>query len=399
MNTISKITLSLGLTVSTFSQASAGQLLLINPGRVELLQHAEPGTEHDLIAQKLVDSAKQVVVKDKVYSVTFNERTPPSGEIRDYYSTGPYWWPNPDTPDGLPYIRRDGEFNPERDRVSDRQSLHDMVQDVRVLSFAFSVSGDEAYAEHAAKLLRVWFLDTETGMRPNLNHAQAIPGKTDGRGTGIIDAHPFAELFDAVLLLRNSTAWADDAHAQLVQWFQEYGEWLATSPNAMDEKAAINNHGTAYDLQMLAIHLFTGQTDAAKALVNGVTKQRLDEQIEANGEQPHELKRSRGWSYSTENLEHFFKIALMARILEIDLFHYRGKDEAGLQVALDLVFPYTCTPDDWPYRQTTEWQLNYISAINEIAEGAYGEDYALKETPCLEASRYEPMIWLLGDNR
>ncbi len=51
--------------------------------------------------------------------------TPPSGDKHDYISMGRYWWPNPDTPDGLPYVRRDGESNPElkqfdRDRLGDR---------------------------------------------------------------------------------------------------------------------------------------------------------------------------------------------------------------------------------------------------------------------------------------
>src|SRR5580704_11674272 len=31
----------------------------------------------------------------------------------DYFSEGPYWWPDPKNPDG-PYIRKDGQRNPER---------------------------------------------------------------------------------------------------------------------------------------------------------------------------------------------------------------------------------------------------------------------------------------------
>ena len=33
------------------------------------------------------------------------------GGPQDYYSEGDYWWPNPKDPKG-PYIRRDGETNP-----------------------------------------------------------------------------------------------------------------------------------------------------------------------------------------------------------------------------------------------------------------------------------------------
>lgn len=38
--------------------------------------------------------------------VTAQKLKAPSGNPHDYTSMGPYWWPNPDTPDGLPYVLR-----------------------------------------------------------------------------------------------------------------------------------------------------------------------------------------------------------------------------------------------------------------------------------------------------
>jgi len=38
---------------------------------------------------------------------------PPSGNKRDYASTAIYWWPNPETENGLPYVYRDGFTNPD----------------------------------------------------------------------------------------------------------------------------------------------------------------------------------------------------------------------------------------------------------------------------------------------
>jgi hypothetical protein len=57
---------------------------------------------------------------------------PPSGSKNDYMSMGPYWWPDPEKPDGLPYIRRDGEVNPERDNL-DSPQLSKMINAVRTL--------------------------------------------------------------------------------------------------------------------------------------------------------------------------------------------------------------------------------------------------------------------------
>ena len=47
------------------------------------------------------------------FSVVNKARLPSSGNVHDYFSYGPYWWPDPSKPDGLPYVRRDGEVNPE----------------------------------------------------------------------------------------------------------------------------------------------------------------------------------------------------------------------------------------------------------------------------------------------
>ena len=58
------------------------------------------------------------------------------------------------------------------------------------------------YAEKAAQVLRTWFLDPATRMNPNLNHAQFIPCKYDGRAIGIIDfSQSYTSVLDALALL------------------------------------------------------------------------------------------------------------------------------------------------------------------------------------------------------
>ena len=67
--------------------------------------------------KKLQIGAERAQLGD-TYSVTDKTLSPPSGNKHDYMSLAPYWWPNPNTANGLPYIRRDGVVNPERDRAS-----------------------------------------------------------------------------------------------------------------------------------------------------------------------------------------------------------------------------------------------------------------------------------------
>jgi len=57
-------------------------------------------------------------------------------------SQAPYFWPNPATPDGLPYVRRDGERNPEIRRISDRDGLRDLISASETLALAYYLKGD-----------------------------------------------------------------------------------------------------------------------------------------------------------------------------------------------------------------------------------------------------------------
>src|ERR1051325_4038529 len=89
----------------------------------ERLQNRDPAFASALTKLKR-DAERALDVKP--VSVTEKNLAPPMGDKHDYMSIAPYWWPNPATPNGLPFIRRDGEVNPERDRSSDRRRLENM---------------------------------------------------------------------------------------------------------------------------------------------------------------------------------------------------------------------------------------------------------------------------------
>ena len=60
------------------------------------------------------------------FSVTSKAITPPSGDKHDYMSQAPYFWPDPNRPNGWPYIRRDGERNPEIEKITDHRVMDQM---------------------------------------------------------------------------------------------------------------------------------------------------------------------------------------------------------------------------------------------------------------------------------
>lgn len=335
------------------------------------------------VFNKLIREADRALTSGTL-SVVQKELNPPSGNKHDYMSIAPYWWPNPNTPNGLPYIRRDGEVNPERDQTSDRKRLDNMVQAVKTLSLGYFFTGQEKYAAQAAKLLGVWFLESATKMTPNLRYAQAIPGRNNGRGAGIIETHNLPELIDAVGMLHESKSWEQRNQRALQDWFNAYLTWLLESPEGRAEDKAQNNHGSWYDVQVASYALFTGKNDLAKKVLTEFPTKRITKQIAPDGRQPRELERTQAWNYSLFNLEALFDAASIADKLGIDLWNYETQDKRGIRKALDWLLPFATGAKKWNYQQISDWQPEKLAPFLRRAALQYREmsyENALSKLP------------------
>lgn len=307
------------------------------------------------------------------FSVVHKELAPPSGDKHDYMSLAPYWWPNPNTSNGLPYVRRDGEVNPERDQTSDRKRLDNLIRGVKTLALGYLFTNREDYAAQASRLLRVWFLDDGTKMNPHLRYAQAVPGRNVGRAAGIIETHNLPELVDAVGLLAPSKHWRSEDQRGVQKWFEAYLAWLRESPEGREEAKAQNNHGTWYDVQIAAFALFVDKGDLAKKALSEMAEKRIAKQIEPDGRQPRELERTQAWSYSLFNLVALFDGASMASRLGIDLWSYESPDKRSMRKALDWLVPYATSEKQWNYRQISGLRPEKLAPLLSRAAIRYRE--------------------------
>jgi len=289
---------------------------------------------------KAVRADADKAMKQGPWSVMQKTITPTSGDKHDYMSLARYFWPNPATPDHLPYIRKDGQSNPEIKTIADHEGLHNMAKYSHMIALAWYLTGDEKYAQRASLLLRVWFLNADTKMNPNLQFAQAIRGVNDGRGTGILDARDLVDTCDAAGLLAGSAAWTTADQTALTAWFDQYYTWLTTSPHGKDEAAAKNNHGSWYDVQATGIALFLGKNDDARKMIETAKTKRVALQFKPDGSQPLELARTNSWHYSVFNLTALAELSELGNTLGIDLWHVAPTStSSNLQTGLDFVIP------------------------------------------------------------
>lgn len=269
-----------------------------------------------------------------------------TGGRHDYYSNGDYWWPNPNTTNGLPYVQRDGQTDPKNFN-DDRDCLRRMDNAVAALAAAYKITGDDRYAARAAELLRVFFLDPATMMNPNLQYAQAIPGVSPGRGTGIIDTLHLIQVPRAIEAMEKSPAFPPDEVTGLKKWFSDYVTWMRTSKNGNDEANASNNHAVAYWLQVAVFAQFTGDQKDLDASREQFKKVFVPKQMAADGSFPRELARTKPYGYSTFQLGNMVTLCQVLSTPQDNLWQFQLPDGRGIRKAVEFMYPYLADKNKW----------------------------------------------------
>jgi hypothetical protein len=290
---------------------------------------------------RVLKAANRYLAEQPV-TVTASSSPRSAGGKQDFFSEGDYWWPDPQNPGG-PYIQRDGMSNPDN-FLEHRRAMIRLSLIVPALAAAYKITRQLKYADHAAKHLRAWFVDSQTRMNPNLQYAQAVKGRFTGRGTGIIDTLHLVEVARAA----GQIALARPDLEGVKKWFASYLEWMTTHPYGIAERDAKNNHGTCWVTQVAAFAQLTGDADLTAYCRNRFQTVLIPNQEAPDGSFPEELRRTKPYGYSLFNLD---ALAIAAQTLtskDQNLWTWQMPDGRGMAKAMAYMYPYMLDKKKWP---------------------------------------------------
>lgn len=297
-----------------------------------------------------------LLLNTKPLSILDKKEIPPSYDPHDYLSLATYYWPSnqlsPLDPNAI-YINKDGVLNPEIKHFGDRTAFYRTVEHIEILGLAYYFTKNKQYSKKATELIRKWFLDSKTQMNPHFEYSQIQPGLImKGNRSGMIEGRELIYVINTANLLKGSESWSDNDESQLKNWFSKLLNWYLTSDAGKKEKVSKNNHGSWYDLQLIAFSLYTDHSQIFEEVIHSSLESRIQSQIDPDGSQKEELKRTRPWQYSTMNLDALFGIAL---IIEQKKHLNSFEKYPRLKDAFNYLIPYAegqkkwITPDIDPF--------------------------------------------------
>jgi alginate lyase len=307
---------------------------------------------------ELLDALIKRALAAGPWSVTYHRPTglETNAGPHDYFSEGPYWWPDPKNPKG-PYIRRDGERNPDR-FTANHADLSHLCEAVLCLGIGAALLDRQDCLQHASEVLSVWFVDPATRMNPNLEFGQAVRGKMPGRSTGIIDTIALIHAAQGILLLEATGKFDEKLARGLRLWYADYLKWLTTSSKGIEESKSGNNHATWWTAQTAAYASFTGNKQARSEAWEHYRNYLVPTEMRPDGSCPREENRTQSLSYSSMNLDAFATICWLARMDGVDLWHFETADGKSVIKSFHYLVPYLLNPKHWKKQQISPYRAN-----------------------------------------
>jgi hypothetical protein len=214
------------------------------------------------------------------------------------------------------------------------------------------------YADKAVQVLAAW---------------AKVNTRTSGGDGTLVMAYGGVGLVFAAELLSDYRGWSASQRADFKKWVR--GVYLKACTSIAGRG---NNWGDWGVLGCTASHHFLDDAKGLDADIARIRK-KIDASIAADGRMPAETGRGKNGIWYT-----YFALAPLTAACQVarngrgvDLFHYKGKDGAGIERALDYLLRYCKAPKKWPHYRGKDLNLpdprHWPGNLFQAMAGIYGK--------------------------
>ena len=308
---------------------------------------APHSTSRRSIAPRVLERCEEVSRGDKPATVTAAHSTSQRWRAAThFFSEGDYWWPDPKKP-GWP-VRATRRHDQSRQFCGHRKFLLKLGTNARPGCGLEAQSKERRLRTTPRRICGRGLLTRPRVINPDLQYAQAIHGKSTGRGTGRDRHHPSGGSGPRGSGSSGVGCILAADFAKVKKWFADYANWMTTSKNGMEERDAKNNHGTCWLMQVAA---FAKLTDDKKLMAYSADRFKtviVPGQIEPDGSLPLEMRRTKPYGYCLFNLEALSTLCQIVSETGDNLWNFATPDGRGVRKAIEYMYPYIKDKKTWP---------------------------------------------------
>lgn len=400
------------------------------------------------VLNSIISNAENAL-NQRAFSVMNKTLRPPSNDKHDYVSIGVYWWPcssqrggppscectngtsstcvttSPtcDVTTGLPWVSCDGHINRVANAAGDQPSFAGLSNVVSALAQGFYWTRNETFALRVVELVRIWFLEPDTRMNPNLNFGQSFPGvSNNGTFSGLIETDGvLINILDSIALLTvdapcgvggascsGSNVWTQTDDAALISWLTEWSQWLSLSPFSNEALTFFNNHQTWLRGAWFLVSAWLNDTALGEKLLLGAKgggpHPSICGQIGEGGSLPAEENRVNSIGYVIMDLRALLNLCAASRYAPFveaggerttgDLYTFQcvGGNQSSVLKAVEYMIPFALGEETWPFpSETTDfsgvaplfrqaavsWDNSTFAAIAQAIKGESNTDISV----------------------
>lgn len=232
-----------------------------------------------------------------------------------------------------PYKNFDGKTNPDIDLMSDPNALRSACRAAFLNAVLYVLTGEMKYGIRSSSIIRYFFLDEATAMRPQMKYGQIIRGParngsdndwTIGTFRGLVDSRHLVKAWNAVIILRETkcSPWTHSDDTGMRKWTQEFSDWLLNDLDvSITARGKKNNIKSWWYTQAIASNVLTENRNMTSTLIDKYFLEDFIGLIDAKGDQPNETNRTRPAHYRAFGIE--------PMIVNARLSAFVGKNEWG----------------------------------------------------------------------